>query len=185
MRFKFLILLVLLSLISCKTKVVESEQTESSEKTEAPEFIGKQIEQFAFPLPNEYRQNISSLQGLRAGNGIYSTNYHNAVDFAVPVRTKVFAAKSGVVANCYPSYDNGSIWKGHPVYGGMIELRHNDGTRSLYAHLIRTDVREGEWVEKGQIIGATGGKKDLRGSGVSTGPHLHFAIYVDVLDMLD
>ena len=143
------------------------------------------IEKFAFPLPKEYKQNISSLQGMRSGNGIYSTSYHDAIDYAVPIRTKVFASKSGIVENVYPSYDNGVIWKGHPLYGGCVEIRHYDGTRTLYAHLIRTDVKEGDSVKKGQLIGASGGERNMRGSGISTGPHLHFAIYIDIENMLE
>jgi len=144
------------------------------------------IEKFQFPLPEKYKYSVSSAQGLRnsipgVGFGGSTLNtYHNAVDFAVPIRTPVYAAKSGTVINCYPGYDNGQKWKGHPSYGGMIEIQHSDGTRTLYAHLIRTDVKEGDIVEKGQTIGASGGKRGMRASGNSTGPHLHFAVYIDI-----
>lgn len=145
------------------------------------------IERFDFPLPEKYCYSISSAQGLRksipnagiGGEGTLNT-YHNAIDFAVPIRTPVYSAKGGTVINVYPSYDNGVIRKGHPSYGGMIEIQHDDGTRTLYAHLIRTDVREGDIVDKGVQIGLSGGKRGMRGSGNSTGPHLHFAVYLDI-----
>lgn len=146
-----------------------------------------QVEKFAFPLPEKYRYSQSSPQGLRksipnagiGGEGTLNT-YHNAIDFAVPIRTPVYAVKSGTIINVYPSYDNGQIWKGHPTYGGMVEIQHSDSTRTLYAHLIRTDVKEGDTVEKGQQIGASGGKRGMRGSGNSTGAHLHYAVYIDI-----
>ena len=190
MKSKLFILFVLLSLTSCRKEIVLEEEdlvepTESTERSATTAFTIKNVESFDFPLPAQYRQNISSLQGLRAGNEIYSTNYHNAIDIAVPIRTKVFAAKEGRVENVYPGSDNGPIWKGHPVYGGLIELVHDDGTRTLYAHLIRTDVREGDRVERGQIIGASGGQRGERGSGITSGPHLHFSIYVDIMDVMD
>lgn len=151
----------------------------------------KSFELFKFPLPEQYRYYVSSGQGMRgsiknvnAGGGSSTATYHNAIDFAVPVGTKVYAAKSGYVTNAYPSAWNGSKWKGHPTYGGMIEIQHPDGTVSLYAHLIMTEVREGVFVKQGQEIGLTGGERGKRGSGNSTGPHLHFSIYVNIEDML-
>ena len=62
----------------------------------------------------------------------------------------------------------------------MIEIRHPDGTTSLYAHLSMTLVTEGTYVSKGQLIGLSGGVKGRRGSGNSTGPHLHFAVYLNI-----
>lgn len=184
MKSKLLLLIFALSFVSC-TKTIEVEKEVIVEVPIEEKFEGFKIEKFGFPLPKEYMQNISSIQGLRNGNETYSTNYHNAIDFAVPIRTKVFASKSGIIENVYPSYDNGEKWKGHEIFGGLIEIRHFDGTRTLYAHLIRTDVKEGQYVEKGQLIGASGGKRNMRGSGVSTGPHLHFSIYVDIESMFE
>ena len=145
------------------------------------------IDKLYFPLPEKYRYYISSEQGLRAsipnvnaGGGATSSTYHNAIDFAVPDKTPVYAAKSGYVKTVYPSYYNGEIWKGHPTYGGLIEIAHTDGTTTLYAHLSYTEVREGDYVEAKQEIGWSGGKKGRRGSGNSTGPHLHFSEYVDI-----
>lgn len=156
-------------------------------KSKTDELTTFKVETMHFPLPSKYRYSISSPQGLRdsisdvgVGGAATISQYHNAIDFSVPVRTPVYAAKSGTVVNVYPGYDNGKQWKGHPTYGGMIEIRHNDNTRTLYAHLIRTDVTEGETVTKGQLIGGTGGAKGQRASGQSTGPHLHFAVYLDI-----
>ena len=143
-----------------------------------------EIIQFKSPLNQKFE--ITSEQGIRNiildsnGNVIAGKIYHNALDFYVPEKTPVFASKSGAVITVYPSFYNGKKWKGHPYYGGLIELKHNDGTRTVYAHLSFTNVKEGETVEQGQEIGLSGGEINKRGSGVSTGPHLHFEIILDI-----
>lgn len=145
---------------------------------------------FTFPLPEKYRYYISSQQGLRdsianvnLGGESSLAQYHNAIDFAVPEGTPVYAAKDGYVKTVYPSIWNGSQWRGHPTYGGLVELQHQDGTSSLYAHLVMTQVKEGTYVKQGITIGLSGGVRGKRGSGNSTGPHLHFSIYVDIDSM--
>ena len=53
-------------------------------------------------------------------------------------------------------------------YGNVIEVEHKGQQSTLYAHLSRIDVRKGQRVEQGGLIGAVGS------TGASTGPHLHF-----------
>lgn len=149
------------------------------------EFI--KINKFTNPLPEKYMSRISSTQGLRNKlqnntGGIISENcYHNAIDIAVPEGTNVFATKSGKVVNVYPSYYNGGAkYYGHPIYGGLIEIEHDDGTKTMYAHLSYTIVREGDIVKSGQKIGESGGVVGKRGSGKTTGPHLHYSIIMDL-----
>lgn len=147
------------------------------------------VERFSLPIKENYY--ISSKQGDRAvikdnsGGSITSGAYHNAIDFACKEGTDIYAAKSGEVISVWPSYYNGEKYKGHPTYGGCIEIKHYDGTRSRYAHLSYTSVKEGSKVLKGDKIGKSGGIKGKRGSGVSTGPHLHFEIILDIEDFLE
>lgn len=145
-----------------------------------------EIGKFICPVPIQYQDKITSNQGLRdaisaeeAGGLATSGLWHNGIDYAVPVKTPVFAAKDGIVETVYPSLYNGPKWKGDRVYGGLIIVKHNDGTITLYAHLSMTLVTEGTEVFQGQQIGLSGGERGKRGSGVSTGPHLHFAIYLN------
>ena len=137
-----------------------------------------------FPLPAKYRGYKSSEQGLR--DSIPGTaTYHYAVDYACPDKTEVYACDDGYVINAYPSYYNGEKWKGDKSLGGLLEIRHSDGSTSLYGHLSMTLVTEGTFVRRGQLIGWSGGVKGRRGSGITTGPHLHFAIYVDIESLLE
>jgi murein DD-endopeptidase MepM/ murein hydrolase activator NlpD len=90
---------------------------------------------------------------------------HRGVDFAAPVGTPVLATRAGIVAES--KVRNG--------YGNVLILDHLDGTRSVYAHL--SDARKrlviGQEVRAGQEIGKVGM------TGFTTGPHLHFEVWVD------
>lgn len=86
---------------------------------------------------------------------------HPAIDIGASTGTPVAAADEGTVIS--------AGWS--PVgYGNMIMIRHPDGFATLYAHLSRIDVSYGDYVARGQRIGAVGN------TGRSTGPHLHFEI---------
>lgn len=86
----------------------------------------------------------------------------NAIDFGAPVGTKVVASDSGVVTIAQYGYNGG--------YGTVIEINHEDGTTSRYAHLSQLLVSVGDRVHGGQLIGYVGN------TGRSTGPHLHFEV---------
>lgn len=144
------------------------------------------IEKFGNPVSEKYMPNISSHQGFRSeieldAGGTAGRTYHNAIDIVMPEGTRINATKSGIVTNVYPSYYNGGAkYKGHPIYGGLVEIQHPDGTKTLYGHLSLTLVKEGDEVLKGQKIGESGGVAGKRGSGLSTGPHLHYSIMLDL-----
>lgn len=91
---------------------------------------------------------------------------HSGLDIAVPQGTAVEAAAPGVVA-----------WaKTGSQYGNYVMIIHADGLATLYAHLSRIDVQQDEYVERGQVIGLSGGRPGTPGAGLSTGSHLHFEV---------
>lgn len=151
------------------------------------------ILKFCAPLPKKYMSYKTSSQGLRdaisakdTGGISTSGKWHNGLDIACPDKTPVYATKDGYVAEVWPSYYNGPYkYKGHPAYGGLIIIKHSDYTISLYAHLSFTEVKEGDYVVAGKEIGWSGGIKGRRGSGTSTGPHLHYSMYLDMDSFLD
>ena len=85
---------------------------------------------------------------------------HEGIDFVADVKTPVIASAGGVVVLAEP----------HPQYGNMIEIDHGNDFSSRYAHLSKIDVKLGQIVKRGQLIGASGN------TGRSTGPHLHFEV---------
>ena len=53
-------------------------------------------------------------------------------------------------------------------YGNLVVIRHRSGLETFYGHLSQRDVKSGDWVNAGDVIGLGGS------TGRSTGPHLHF-----------
>ncbi len=83
--------------------------------------------------------------------------YNNAIDIAGG--GNIYAAASGTVETV--AYQSGG-------FGNYIVIKHNDGTRTLYAHLKSYSVKQGQYVSQGQTIGVMGS------TGNSSGVHLHF-----------
>lgn len=111
--------------------------------------------EFAWPVPKVRK--ISSGFGARWGRK------HEGIDIPAPIGTPVVAVKDAVV-----KYADNKI----SGYGNMIVLEHQGRVFSVYAHLDRLLVRQGERVRRGEVIAKSGN------TGRSTGPHLHFEIRV-------
>jgi murein DD-endopeptidase MepM/ murein hydrolase activator NlpD len=97
-----------------------------------------------------------------AGCSACSTDHHG-LDFAAAAGTPVHAVLAGVVTSA--GSEGG--------YGLSVVVRHADGLTTRYAHLSRIDVRVGQAVAAGTVVGRVGS------TGVSTGAHLHFEVVVD------
>lgn len=104
---------------------------------------------------------VTSPYGYRIHPIFGTLRFHTGIDLGAGYGEPVYATSSGTVTTV--SYDSG--------YGNYIELAHDDGNGSLYAHLSGFNCSAGQHVEKGQIIGYIGS------TGNSTGPHLHFEFY--------
>lgn len=102
-----------------------------------------------------------------ARNGGYKGKWHNGIDFAAPIGTPVFSAEKGIVK----SVGNQDVYCYKGAYGKFILISHENNLTTLYAHLSLQVVREGQAVERGDLIGYVGN------TGYSTGPHLHFTVY--------
>lgn len=126
----------------------------------------------AWPLDNVF---ITQQFGrTSASTRLYVSGTHNGIDFRATVGTPVKSARSGVVSGTGNTDDQ----RGCYSYGRWILIRHDNGLSSLYAHLSGSIVSSGQDVSEGQVIGYTGGQPRQNGSGYSTGPHLHFAVFV-------
>jgi murein DD-endopeptidase MepM/ murein hydrolase activator NlpD len=88
---------------------------------------------------------------------------HEGLDFIAPTGTPIVAVAEGVV----------KLATSHPGFGLMVELSHEHGVMTRYAHASKLLVKTGERVAQGQTIALVGS------TGRSTGPHLHFEVHVD------
>jgi murein DD-endopeptidase MepM/ murein hydrolase activator NlpD len=109
-----------------------------------------------------------------ASSGAYNGKGHNGIDYGVPAGSRVKAALSGVVIG---SGNTDAVCR-DGSFGNWIMIKHNNGLSTMYAHLTERLVSNGQSVETGQTIGRSGGERFVFGSGYSTGPHLHFGVYV-------
>ena len=97
---------------------------------------------------------------------------HRAIDLRAAVGTPVCAAEDGTV-DWVQTWDGRST-SGDQSYGNLVRIRHADYNggklQTLYAHLQRVTVKNGQAVREGEVIGYSGN------TGNSTGPHLHFEV---------
>jgi murein DD-endopeptidase MepM/ murein hydrolase activator NlpD len=101
---------------------------------------------------------VSSGYGMRFHPVSGGRKPHLGVDFASPSGTPVRSVADGVVQ--FAGWQRG--------YGNFIVVQHRQDKSTAYAHLSRINVRKGQRVDQGDVIGLVGS------TGVSTGPHLHF-----------
>ncbi|MFA5518561.1 MAG: M23 family metallopeptidase [Spirochaetota bacterium] len=114
-------------------------------------------EMFRSPLGGR----LSSFYGNRK-HPVYNTRrFHNGLDIAAKHGTLVGAARAGRVT--------ATGWNGG--YGKAVIVEHDKGYKTLYGHLSQINVRTGQNVSAGTIIGRVGS------TGLSTGPHLHFTLW--------
>lgn len=99
---------------------------------------------------------------------LYASGWHNGVDFGVRIGTPIKASAGGLVV----ASGDTDISCPNASYGKWVLIKHQNGLATLYAHLELIKTPAGEEVEAGQVIGYSGN------SGYSTGPHLHFTVFV-------
>ena len=115
----------------------------------------------SMPIFEDFR--VTSGFGVRRDPFTGRPARHTGQDFAAPMRTPVYSTAPGDV-----------VFAGRRgAYGNMVEIDHGLGLRSRYAHLNTITVEEGDWVFTGEEIGLVGN------TGRSTGPHLHYEVWVD------
>lgn len=102
--------------------------------------------------------------GISKGYSV-GDNFHHGVDFAVSKGTEVYAAASGEVTEI------GSGWNGG--YGNSVTIRHVGTMETVYAHMDKVLVKEGDEVNAGDLIGYSGSTGD------AVGDELHFEVRID------
>lgn len=116
------------------------------------------------PISAEDLTRMASGFGWRSDPFTKIRKFHYGMDFTAPKGTPVYASGDGYVEQA----DNTAAG-----YGEHIRINHGYGYVSLYAHLSRYNVRKGQRVKRGQIIGFVGS------TGRSEAPHLHYEVFKD------
>jgi murein DD-endopeptidase MepM/ murein hydrolase activator NlpD len=101
--------------------------------------------------------------GMRMHPILHVMQMHEGIDIAVNIGTPVHATGKGVVD--FVGSKGG--------YGNAVEIDHGFGYRTVYGHLSKTLVQQGQKVSRGDIIAESGN------TGLSTGPHLHYEVEHD------
>lgn len=114
------------------------------------------------PVSNKELRRIASGFGMRM-HPIYKTRkMHSGMDFSAPTGTPVYATGKGKVVK---------VKKLRKGYGYHVVIDHGFNYETLYAHLSKIEVRTGQRIKRGDVIGLVGN------TGTSTAPHLHYEVH--------
>jgi len=114
------------------------------------------------PVKNEDLTRVASGYGYRTDPFTKARKFHYGMDFTAPRGTPVYASGDGVVERADATAAG---------YGKHIRISHGYGYESLYAHLYKYNVRKGQRIKRGDLIGFVGS------TGRSEAPHLHYEIF--------
>jgi murein DD-endopeptidase MepM/ murein hydrolase activator NlpD len=114
------------------------------------------------PINNKDLTRTASGWGWRIHPIYKIKKFHEGMDFSAPTGTEIYATGDGVVVDVKTSYSG---------YGKHIRVDHGFGYLTLYAHLNDFNVKKGQKVKRGEIIGYCGS------TGTSTAPHLHYEVH--------
>ena len=113
------------------------------------------------PVLNKDLKRMASGYGWRIDPIYRSRRFHAGMDFTAPTGTDIYATGNGTVQS--------AGWK--QGYGNTVEINHGFGYMTLYGHMHKINVRTGQKVKRGDVIGLVGN------TGKSTGPHLHYEVH--------
>jgi murein DD-endopeptidase MepM/ murein hydrolase activator NlpD len=106
---------------------------------------------------------VTSEFGYRSSPFTGGREFHRGIDIATRMGKEILAPADGIVSEVSRRSEEGL----------MIMINHGYGIATMYAHLSKTAVTEGSTVKRGSVIGYVGS------TGRSTGPHLHYAVYIN------
>jgi phosphotransferase system IIA component len=116
------------------------------------------------PISIKELTRFGSSFGMRVHPILQKMKMHEGIDLTAPRGTKIFATADGVVLQA--GYTDGG-------YGNKIIIDHGFGYRTLYGHCYKINVKPGQKVKRGDVIGLVGS------TGLSTCPHLHYEVHVN------
>ena len=114
------------------------------------------------PVSNKDLNRTASGWGFRIHPIYKIRRFHYGMDFTAPVGTEVYATGDGIVKDVETS---------RVGFGKWIVIDHGFGYETLYGHLNEFNVKKGQQVRRGSVIGYVGS------AGTSSGPHLHYEVH--------
>ncbi len=112
------------------------------------------------PISSKYLRALASGYGYRSDPIYGTTKFHEGMDFSARPGTPVYATADGTVTAA--KYDG--------AYGNMVTVSHGFNYVTRYAHLSKMEVKPGQSVKRGDLVGRVGA------TGKATGPHLHYEV---------
>ena len=113
------------------------------------------------PVSNKNLKRMASGYGYRI-HPIYKTRkMHAGMDFSAKTGTEIYATGNGTI---------NKVRRSKKGYGNYVEINHGYGYKTLYAHMSKLIVKQGQKVKRGELIGYVGN------TGTSVAPHLHYEV---------
>jgi murein DD-endopeptidase MepM/ murein hydrolase activator NlpD len=136
------------------------EKVKETKIVKRPKSVANQEEFFINPINPKDWKRISSGYGTRTHPILKTVKHHTGIDIPAPKGTPVYAVLSGVI----------EVLTSDDINGNYIKINHQNGYMTAYCHLSAFNVKKGEFVNRGQIIGFVGS------TGRATGAHLHYEV---------
>lgn len=133
--------------------------------------LAKNKEEMLASIPAIQPVNNNELKRMASGFGnrihpLYKVwKMHWGMDFSAPVGTDIYATGDGVIKEANIRNKRG--------YGKYVVIDHGFGYETLYAHMSKINVRKGQKIKRGEVIGQVGN------TGTSSAPHLHYEVIKD------
>ncbi len=127
---------------------------------------------YVYRLPFSLGSSHIVSQGYNGGKTHFGSSRY-AIDFAMDVGTKIYAAREGKVVKTKSDSSIGGIGEEYSKHGNFVTIEHSDKTFATYYHLKQNGVAVsvGNTIKRGDLLGYSGN------TGYSSGPHLHFAVF--------
>ena len=127
---------------------------------------------YVYRLPFPLGSSHIVSQGYNGGKTHFGSSRY-AIDFAMDVGTKIYAAREGKVVKTKSDSNIGGIGEEYSKHGNFVTIEHSDKTFATYYHLKQNGVAVsvGSTIKRGDLLGYSGN------TGYSSGPHLHFAVF--------
>ncbi|HLO57117.1 MAG TPA: M23 family metallopeptidase [Bacteroidales bacterium] len=113
------------------------------------------------PISNKNLERTASGWGYRIHPIYKIKKFHYGIDFTASVGTEIYATGDGVIEKVESSARG---------YGNSIVIDHGYGMKTLYGHMDHFNVKQGQKIKRGEVIGFVGN------TGLSTAPHLHYEV---------